>query len=112
MARFFMLESGGSRPYDWPIMKAFHRQVSLAVLLAGFLVMPELRAADLYYFMQEIHVGGEGGWNYSSVDAAGRRLYVSHNTKVIVIDIDKDQIAGQITGTPGVHGFAIAPSLH
>ena len=41
-----------------------------------------------------------------------RRLYVSHNTKVIVIDIDKDQIAGQITGTPGVHGFAIAPSLH
>ena len=39
-------------------------------------------------------------------------MYASHNTKVIVIDVDKDELAGQITGTPGVHGFAIAPTLH
>jgi len=86
--------------------------MSLAVCLAGFLSASGLSAADLYYFLQEIHIGGEGGWDYLSVDASARRLYVSHSTKVIVIDMDKDEVVGQITGTPGVHGFAIAPSLH
>jgi YVTN family beta-propeller protein len=88
------------------------RRLTSAVCLAGFLIAPCLQAADLYYFLREIRVGGEGGWDYLSADATGRRLYVTHNTKVIVIDTDKDEVVGQITGTPGVHGFAIAPSLH
>ncbi|HUD45601.1 MAG TPA: hypothetical protein VMR33_02170 [Candidatus Baltobacteraceae bacterium] len=93
-------------------MTTSSRRMTLAVCLAGFLCVPVLRAADLYYFLQEIHIGGEGGWDYLSVDASARRLYVSHSTKVIVIDIDKDEVMGQITGTSGVHGFAIASSLH
>jgi len=28
-----------------------------------------------------------------------------------VIDLDKDQLAGEITDTPGVHGFVVAPGL-
>src|SRR5947208_13343856 len=64
-----------------------------------------------YHFLKEIPVGGEGGWDYLSVDSAGRRLYVSHATKVVVIDIDKDVVVGEITNTPGVHGLAPAPDL-
>ncbi len=64
-----------------------------------------------YHFLKEIPVGGEGWWDYLSVDAAGRRLYVSHGTEVIVIDIDKDAVVGAIAGTPGVHGLAVAPEL-
>jgi YVTN family beta-propeller protein len=94
------------------MMTSFFRRTTLAAGLAAFLIAPGLRAADLYYFIQEIHIGGEGGWDYLSIDAVGRRLYVSHSTKVAIIDIDKDEVLGQITGTPGVHGFAIAPSLH
>ena len=93
-------------------MTTFYRRTSLAICLVAFLGAPGLRADDLYYFIQAIPIGGEGGWDYLSVDASSRKLYVSHNTKVIVIDIDKDEVVGQITGTPGVHGFAIAPSLH
>src|SRR5207253_658588 len=59
----------------------------------------------------EIPIGGEGGWDYLSVDAPAHRLYVSHGTKVVVIDIEKDAIAGEIADTPGVHGFAVAPEL-
>jgi DNA-binding beta-propeller fold protein YncE len=36
---------------------------------------------------------------------------VTHQSKIIVIDIDKDEVAGEIADTPGVHGFAIAPEL-
>ena len=70
-----------------------------------------MNAATFYRLLKTIPVGAEGGWDYLSVDAAARRLYVSHATKVVVIDIDKDEVVGEITDTPGVHGFAIAPEL-
>ena len=69
------------------------------------------RAGGPYRLLREIPVAGEGGWDYLSVDAAGRRLYVSHGTQVIVIDIDKDTVVGEIADTPGVHGLAVAPDL-
>ena len=84
--------------------------VALAVLAMG-LPMP-LRAADgLYRQSKEIAIGGEGGWDYLAVDAAARRLYVSHATKVVVIDIDKEAVVGEIAPAPGVHGIAIAADL-
>ena len=64
-----------------------------------------------YRFLKEISIGGEGGWDYLAVDSAARRLYVSHQTKVVVIDLDKDSVVGEIADTPGVHGIAIAPDL-
>jgi DNA-binding beta-propeller fold protein YncE len=38
-------------------------------------------------------------------------LYVSHGTKVVVIDMDQDKIVGEVTDTPGVHGFITVPEL-
>src|SRR5262249_17861771 len=64
-----------------------------------------------YHFVREITIGGEGGWDYLSIDPAARRLYVTHATKVVVIDIDKNTVVGEIANTPGVHGFAIASKL-
>jgi DNA-binding beta-propeller fold protein YncE len=77
--------------------------LGLGVVAAG--------AAEPYHFLKEIPVGGQGGWDYLSVDSAGQRLYVSHATKVVVIDLAKDQVVGEVTNTPGIHGFAIAPEL-
>jgi len=71
-----------------------------------------LRAQDgPYTFAREIAIGGEGGWDYASVDPAAHRLYVSHATKVVVIDTQTNKVAGEIPDTPGVHGFAIAADL-
>jgi len=64
-----------------------------------------------YHLLKEIPVGGASSWDYLSVDEAGRRLYVSHGTEVVVIDIDKDTVVGKIANTPRVHGFALAPDL-
>jgi DNA-binding beta-propeller fold protein YncE len=64
-----------------------------------------------YHLLKEIPIGGEGGWDYLAVDPASRRLYVSHATKIVVIDLDKDQVVGEIADTPGVHGFAVASDL-
>src|SRR5882757_9435574 len=68
-------------------------------------------AEDPYKFLNEIPIGGEGGWDYVTVDAAARRLYLSHATKVVVVDLTKNAVNGEIGDTPGVHGFIVAPEL-
>src|SRR6185436_14516411 len=89
----------------------FFMKTKLALLLALLLSFPFTDHAASYHLVKEIPVGGEGGWDYLSIDPSGHRLYVSHASKVIVIDTSKDAVAGEVTDTPGVHGFAIAPDL-
>ncbi|HXR07879.1 MAG TPA: YncE family protein [Candidatus Acidoferrum sp.] len=85
---------------------------SLLALGMALMTPASLRAAEgPYHLLKEIPVGGASSWDYLSVDEAGRRLYVSHGTEVVVIDIDKDTVAGKIADTPRVHGFAPAPDL-
>ena len=83
----------------------------LLPVLFSLAVVTASRAAEPYHLLKEIPVGGDGGWDYLSVDSAAQRLYVSHGTKVVVIDLAKDTVAGEITNTPGVHGLAPAPEL-
>jgi YVTN family beta-propeller protein len=64
-----------------------------------------------YHLLKKIEVGGEGGWDYLYVDSAGRRLYVSRSTRVMVFDVDTGKSVGEIPDTPGVHGIAIADDL-
>lgn len=68
-------------------------------------------SAGTYKLIKTIVIGGEGGWDYAATDEANRRIYVTHANKVVVIDIDKDEVVGEIADTPGVHGFAVAPEL-
>ena len=64
--------------------------------------------ASGYHIVKTIPVGGEGFWDYTTVDADARRLYVSHGTHVVVLDADTQAVVGDIPDTQGVHGIAIA----
>ncbi len=81
-------------------------------LLAGLAAAPGAWAAVSYLPEKQIPIAGEGGWDYLTVDPAQHRLYVSHATKVVVIDTRTDEIVGEIADTPGVHGVALAPALN
>ena len=80
-------------------------------LLAFLWAVSNAHAVTTYSLVKEIPIGGEGGWDYLSIDEGARRLYVSHATKVVVVDIDKDEVVGEIQDTPGIHGLAVAPDL-
>lgn len=83
------------------------------VVLCIFLVNITSYAADPgYHVIKKLQLGGEGGWDYLTVDAAARRLYISRSTHVIVVDIETDKVVGDIPDTPGVHGIALAPELN
>lgn len=65
-----------------------------------------------YRVIRKIRLGGEGFWDYLTVDSTARRLYVSRGTHVMVVDLAGDSLAGDIPETPGVHGIALAPELN
>src|SRR5205085_10377838 len=83
----------------------------LAVSFMLFVTSLPISAAGQYKYVKEIPMGGEGGWDYLSVDAEARNLYVTHADKVVVGDLNSDTIAGEIADTPCVHGFAIAAEI-
>jgi DNA-binding beta-propeller fold protein YncE len=64
-----------------------------------------------YKVVNTYKIGGEGGWDYLTADAAARRLYISRATHVLVLDLDSGKTVGDIADTPGVHGIALAPEL-
>jgi DNA-binding beta-propeller fold protein YncE len=66
-------------------------------------------AAEAYHVVNKISVPGDGGWDYLTVDAPARRLFISHGTQVVVLDVDTLRVIGQIADTPGVHGIALSP---
>ncbi len=88
-----------------------HLKALLSVIGALFLAGEVAAAGETYKFLNEIPIGGEGGWDILTVDSAARRLYLSHSTKVVVVDLAKNMVAGEIADTPGVHGLVVASEL-
>ena len=85
------------------MLGALNLTLALAVLAAP--------TATPYRLVNEIKIGGPGGWDYITIDPQTNRLYVSHATKVVVADAGSGKIIGEIPDTAGVHGFAIASDL-
>ncbi len=85
------------------------RLLATAVLAVASLSLAGPEAS--YKVVQKVAVGGEGGWDYLTVDAPARRLYVTRSTRVMVFDADTLAQVGEIPNTAGVHGVALAPDL-
>jgi YVTN family beta-propeller protein len=61
--------------------------------------------------VHKIAIGGEGGWDYLTVDPAAQRLYVSRGDRIVVVDTDAEKVVGELTDTVGVHGVAVVADL-
>lgn len=61
-----------------------------------------------YHLIKTVPLGGEGGWDYLTIDEGARRLYISRATHTMVLDVDSLSVVGDIPDTQGVHGVAIA----
>ena len=68
-------------------------------MVAGLVLLSTsfaLAATTGYKVLSEVKIGGEGGWDYLTVDAAARRLYVSHATHVAVVDATVRKMPGLV----------------
>ncbi|MGJ5813108.1 YncE family protein [Paludibaculum fermentans] len=79
-------------------------------MLACLAMAGGLTAAD-YRILDRITIGGEGSWDYLTVDREGHQLFVSHGTHVAVINLETGKPVAEFPNTPGVHGIALAQSL-
>ena len=81
--------------------------LSLIVVVASFAAeAPGFKVANKY------PVPGDGGFDYIVFDGSENRLYLSHGTKVDVLDAASGKVLGKVDETPGVHGIAIVTNVH
>jgi DNA-binding beta-propeller fold protein YncE len=65
-----------------------------------------------YRIADNIHLDGDGGWDYLVIDDSTSRLYVSHGSIVQVVDVNTNEVIGTIPDTKGVHGIALARDIN
>jgi WD40 repeat protein len=101
---------------DHPEVNEMRKQVLSIVTVAFIIVLavvvsaPALAQAQ-YQLKQKFVLGGDGGWDYLTYDAVGKRLFISRGTRVMVVDPAKGTLLSEIPDTTGVHGIALAQDL-
>lgn len=84
----------------------FLKTTVLGLLLAG---AAAIVAQPHWEVKQTFHVGGEGGWDYVTVDAVNHRLFVTRTTHTQAIDTQTGKVLGDIPGQIRSHGVALVP---
>lgn len=56
-------------------------------------------------------LGGEGGWDYLTMDSDSNHLYITRGTHVMVVDAGQLKVVGDIPNLNGIHGVALVKSL-
>ena len=88
------------------------RIILLVVMITTLVWGANAQSGSKYKINDRIHLDGDAGWDYLSVDAITNKLYVSHGNMVQIVDLNTNKIAGTIPDTKGVHGIAIASDLN
>jgi DNA-binding beta-propeller fold protein YncE len=66
-------------------------------------------AAQNYHVADHWKLGGQGGWDYLVSDDSAHRLYITHNSRVEVVDSATGKLLGAIIGLKSTHGVALNP---
>ena len=99
-------------------MKATRRRSVLPALILGALAATAPARAQqpvispgptLYQLGDTLAVGGQGGFDYINIDAAGKTLYVPRSSHTLVIDAASGKTIADIEGSNRNHGVALAP---
>jgi hypothetical protein len=60
---------------------------------------------------QSFPLGGDGTWDYATLNADGSRLFVTRASHTMVIDTASGKLVADITGNTLSHGVALVPSV-
>jgi DNA-binding beta-propeller fold protein YncE len=79
------------------------------IAVVSFALTSSVAAQGTWAVEKTFHIGGEGGMDYITLDAANHRLYVPRSTHTMVIDADSGKVLGDIPGQKHNHGVAVVP---
>jgi YVTN family beta-propeller protein len=86
--------------------------ICLLLPLQSVILGAQMKPTSGYHVTKKITLGGEGGWDYLTLDSKAQRLYISRSSHVMVLDADSGKIVGDIPNTAGVHGIALVSELN
>ncbi len=81
-------------------------------LFVSLLTVGLVQAQSGWKVSKTLHVGGEGGWDYMTVDPENHRLFVTRTTHTLILDADSGKTLGDVPGQKISHGVAIVPKLN
>jgi DNA-binding beta-propeller fold protein YncE len=93
----------------------FHplRAATLAVALHTSSAIAQTPDTGAYRVTRDITLGGDGRWDYVTLDSVYHRLFIARQTRVMVVDPGSGRLLGEIPGLDGAHGVALAyPAGH
>jgi len=67
--------------------------------------------AQGYKVINTWKLGGDGGWDYLTVDSDAQRVFIARSTRVMVVDTNSGKLLTEIPDTLGVHGVALVPEF-
>ena len=62
-----------------------------------------------YHLVRTVPLPGDEGWDDLAIHKPSHRLFITHGTHVVVVNLSDFSIAGDIADTPRVHAVAFAP---
>jgi hypothetical protein len=84
---------------------------SLLIAAVSFTLSGRAFAQAQWAVENTFHLGGEGGFDYITVDEKSHRLYIPRGTHTMVVEEDSGKLLGDIPGQKHNHGVAVAPEL-
>lgn len=65
------------------------------------------QATPHYHLARTIKLGGEGGWDYLTLDTLNHHLFIARENHFIVVDPSAGKVVGEIPGMHRAHGVAL-----
>jgi DNA-binding beta-propeller fold protein YncE len=89
------------------------RMILLLVALVGWTggIQAQEAGSGAYKILQKVPLPGDGGFDFLLVDSDARRVYITHNDSVQVLDADTLKLVGTVDKVPHPHGVVILPDL-
>lgn len=83
----------------------------LLILATIISFLPVAAQQPVYSLFKTIQVGDESSWDYLAMDTVNRNLYISHGTRVLILNTENDSLIAEVPNTAGVHGIAFNQEL-
>lgn len=90
-----------------------HKLKALVLLVIAFAALnTNAQTKTGLRILKKHPIKSSGGWDYVTVDAANKKIYVSHGTQVNILSTATGDSIGVIPNTNGVHGIALVKDLN
>jgi len=94
-------------------MQRFLTMLALVVLSCSVLAAQDPKPTELggkpFFVKKTWTIGGEGNWDYLTLDPTTLQLFIAHGTRVQVVDVNSGSPVGEVTGLRDAHGIALDP---